>query len=54
MKETKCWGCDFLSYHITQTDTHLYYKKEMENISKILAGGVDEKENDFNIRNTVL
>lgn len=32
MKETKCWGCDFLSYHITQTDTHVYYKKEMDSI----------------------
>ena len=54
MKETKCWGCDLLSYHITQVETHAYYKKEMEGILKVLSGGVDEKENDFNVRNSVL
>jgi superfamily II RNA helicase len=54
MKETKCWGCDLLSYHITQVETHAYFKKEMDGILKVLSGGVDEKENDFNIRNSVL
>ncbi len=54
MKETKCWGCDLLSYHITQMDRHAYYAAEMEKINKILSGGVDEKEQDFNTRNSVL
>jgi len=54
MKETKCWGCDLLSYHITQTEVHAFYKKEMDGIMKVLSGGVDIKENDFNIRNGVL
>jgi hypothetical protein len=54
MKETKCWGCDLLSYHITQTDSHVYYKKEMDSIQKILGGGIDEKQNDFDVRNSVL
>jgi superfamily II RNA helicase len=54
MKETKCWECPLLSYHITQTDVHQYYKKEMDTINKVLGGGIDEKQNDFNIRNQVL
>jgi hypothetical protein len=54
MKETKCWQCPLLSYHITQTDTHLHYKREMESIEKVLGGGIDEKQNDFNVRNQIL
>ena len=44
IKETKCWGCDLISYHITQADCHDYYKKEMDKISSVLSGGVDAKE----------
>lgn len=54
MKETKCWGCDLLSYHVTQVDAHGYYKQQMDTIMKVLSGGVDEKEEEFNIRNSVL
>jgi hypothetical protein len=54
MKETKCWGCDLLSYHVTQVDSHNYYASEMEKINKVLTGGVGEKEQDFNTRNNVL
>lgn len=35
-------------------DAHQYYKNCMDEIMKVLAGGVDEKENDFNVRNSLL
>ena len=54
LKETKCWGCELLSYHITQLDSHKNYANELEKINKVLSGGVDEKEQDFNTRNSVL
>ena len=54
LKETKCWGCELLSYHITQLDCHKNYANELEKINKVLSGGVDEKEQDFNTRNSVL
>lgn len=54
MQSTKCWGCDLLSYHITQTEIHEFYSKEMEKIKKDSSEGVDEKENDFNIQNSIL
>ena len=22
MKRTKCWGCDLISYHVTQKEAH--------------------------------
>lgn len=54
MKEVKCWGCEYLSYHLTQLEMHNSYKTQLEDIDKVLEGGVDEKVNDFNNRNAVL
>ena len=54
MKETKCWGCELISYHVTQLECHQSHAAEMEKINKVLSGGVGEKELDFNTRNAVL
>lgn len=35
-------------------DCNAHYANEMEKINKVLSGGVDEKEQDFNTRNSVL
>ncbi len=43
-----------MSHHVTQLEVHNNYKAQLEDINKVLEGGVDEKVNDFNNRNAVL
>lgn len=54
MSETKCWDCEQLSYHMTQTATAKKYKKELDEIMKVIQGGTNEKEREFNKRNEIL
>lgn len=54
IKETKCFGCERVSYHLTQLDQMKTYKSQLDEIQKILSGGLDEKETEFNSRNALL
>lgn len=52
--EHKCRKCELCSYHITQFDTSQYYQNLMDSINKVLAGGLTDKEKEFNDRNELL
>ena len=54
MQTTTCWNCEYLSYHLTQVDQSVVLKIEMDKINKVLEGGVTDKENEYNTRNSVL
>lgn len=54
LKSSKCFSCNQITYHLTQYDVAKTYKKQLDDIQKVLAGGVDEKESEFNTRTAVL
>jgi hypothetical protein len=54
IKKIPCWSCEEVTYILTQIEASEGLKKQMEDIHKILEGNVDEKEQDFNNRNTIL
>ena len=54
IKGTKCFGCERVSYHLTQLDQMKTYKSQLDEIQKVLSGGLDEKETEFNSRSALL
>lgn len=54
IRATKCFGCERISYHLTQFDQMKTYKTQLDDIHKILSGGLDAKEQEFNSRTAVL
>lgn len=54
LRASKCFGCEQVSYHMSQIEVYERYKTQMEEIDKILTGNVDEKEKDFENRNIIL
>lgn len=54
IKETKCFSCEQITYHLTQHDQSETYKNQLNEIQKVLSGGLDQKESDFNNRNSIL
>ena len=54
MKQIECWNSEQISYNLTQIEHQYKLKKQIDEFDKILQGNVDEKEADFNNRNSIL
>jgi superfamily II RNA helicase len=54
MKKNPCWDCEHRSLYMTQQVYAKKLKDELDEIQKIIQGGTNEKEIEFNKRNEIL